>query len=126
MTRHVFEDWAPLFVRWEIGLLDELGFGLDLTRCAATGSADDLIYVSPRTGRAVSRAGGDAYRDRLLPLPPFLLGRQAGEPTRRDALAGLELTAHFIAQWVLAPHHKTIPDARNRLTELAARATESA
>jgi DNA repair protein RecO (recombination protein O) len=126
MTRHVFEDWAPLFVRWEIGLLDELGFGLDLTRCAATGSADDLIYVSPRTGRAVSRAGGEAYRDRLLPLPPFLLGRQAGEPTRRDALAGLELTAHFIAQWVLAPHHKTIPDARNRLTELAARATESA
>ena len=66
MTRHVFEDWAPLFVRWEIGLLDELGFGLDLTRCAATGSPDDLIYVSPRTGRAVSRAGGEAYRDRLL------------------------------------------------------------
>ena len=126
MTRHAFEDWAPLFVRWEIGLLDELGFGLDLTRCAATGSPDDLIYVSPRTGRAVSRAGGEAYRDRLLPLPQFLLGRQAGDPNPRDALAGLELTAHFLAQWVLAPHHKTIPDARNRLTELAARATESA
>ena len=126
MTRHAFEDWAPLFVRWEIGLLDELGFGLDLTRCAATGSLDDLIYVSPRTGRAVSRTGGEAYRDRLLALPPFLLGRQAGEPNPRDALAGLELTAHFLTQWVLAPHHKTIPDARNRLTELAARATESA
>ncbi len=126
MTRHDFDDWAPLFVRWEIGLLDELGFGLDLTRCAATGSADDLIYVSPRTGRAVSRAGGEAYRDRLLALPPFLLGRQAGDPNPRDALAGLELTAHFIAQWVLSPHHKTIPEARNRLTELAARNTESA
>jgi DNA repair protein RecO (recombination protein O) len=126
MTRHAFEDWAPLFVRWEIGLLDELGFGLDLTRCAATGSADDLIYVSPRTGRAVSRAAGEAYRDRLLALPPFLLGRQAGEPNPRDALKGLELTAHFLAQWVLAPHHKTIPEARNRLTELAARNTESA
>ena len=126
MTRHAFEDWAPLFVRWEIGLLDELGFGLDLTRCAATGSPDDLIYVSPRTGRAVSRSSGEAYRDRLLALPPFLLGRQAGEPSPRDALAGLELTAHFLRQWVLAPHHKTIPDVRNRLTELAARATESA
>jgi len=126
MTRHDFDDWAPLFVRWELGLLDELGFGLDLTRCAATGSADDLIYVSPRTGRAVSRAGGEAYRDRLLALPPFLLGRQAGDPNPRDALAGLELTAHFIAQWVLSPHHKTIPEARNRLTELAARNTESA
>jgi len=126
MTRHDFDDWAPLFVRCELGLLDELGFGLDLTRCAATGSADDLIYVSPRTGRAVSRAGGEAYRDRLLALPPFLLGRQAGDPNPRDALAGLELTAHFIAQWVLSPHHKTIPEARNRLTELAARNTESA
>jgi DNA repair protein RecO (recombination protein O) len=126
MANHVFEDWAPLFVRWEIGLLDELGFGLDLTRCAATGSADDLIYVSPRTGRAVSRAAGEAYRDRLLSLPPFLLGRQAGDPNPRDALAGLELTAHFLAHWVLMPHHKTIPEARNRLTELAARSTESA
>jgi len=126
MANHVFEDWAPLFVRWEIGLLDELGFGLDLTRCAATGSADDLIYVSPRTGRAVSRGAGEAYRDRLLSLPPFLLGRQAGDPNPRDALAGLELTAHFLAQWVLMPHHKPIPEARNRLTELAARSTESA
>src|SRR6185295_4623247 len=62
IAEHDFEDWAPLFVRWELGLLEELGFGLDLARCAATGSADDLIYVSPRTGRAVSRAGGEAYR----------------------------------------------------------------
>jgi recombinational DNA repair protein (RecF pathway) len=79
------------------------------------------IYVAE-----LSRAGGEAYRDRLLALPQFLLGRQAGEPGARDALAGLELTAHFLTQWVLAPHHKTIPDARNRLTELAGRATESA
>ena len=76
--------------------------------------------------RAVSRAAGEAYRDRLLSLPPFLLGRQAGDPNPRDALAGLELTAHFLAHWVLMPHHKTIPEARNRLTELAARSTESA
>jgi DNA repair protein RecO (recombination protein O) len=126
MATHGFEDWAPLFVRWEIGLLDELGFGLDLSRCAATGTADDLIYVSPRTGRAVSRAAGEAYRDRLLALPAFLLGRQAGEASTHEARLGLELTAHFLARWVLAPHHKTIPEARHRLTELAARATESA
>jgi DNA repair protein RecO (recombination protein O) len=119
---HDFADWAPLFVHWEIGLLNELGFGLDLARCAATGSADDLIYVSPRTGRAVSRAGGEPYRDRLLGLPAFLLGRQAGEASPADLLAGLQLTAHFLEQWVLMPHNKSMPDARVRLTDLAVRA----
>ena len=83
--------------------------------------------MSRRERAARSRAtAGEEYRDRLLALPPFLLGRQAGEPNPRDALAGLALTAHFLAQWVLMPHHKTIPEARNRLTELAARHTESA
>src|SRR6266851_4561809 len=72
LSAHDFADWAPLFVRWEIGLLNELGFGLDLARCAATGTGDVLIYVSPRTGRAVSRAAGEPYRDRLLRLPAFL------------------------------------------------------
>ena len=62
-----------LIVRFELKLLDDLGFGLDLTECAATGTNDDLAYVSPRTGRAVSRSAGEAYRDRLLPLPPFLM-----------------------------------------------------
>ena len=123
ISAHDFADWAPLFVRWEIGLLNELGFGLDLARCAATGAADDLIYVSPRTGRAVSRGAGEPYRDRLLPLPPFLVGRQAGDAAARDLLAGLQLTAHFLEQWVLMPHNKTIPEARTRLTDLAARAT---
>jgi DNA repair protein RecO (recombination protein O) len=125
IAAHDFADWAPLFVHWEIGLLNELGFGLDLARCAATGSADDLIYVSPRTGRAVSRAAGEAYRDRLLPLPAFLLGRQAGEARAADLLAGLRLTAHFLDCWLLAPHGKPMPEARTRLTDLAARAAES-
>jgi len=125
ISLHEFADWAPLFVRWELGLLNELGFGLDLSRCAATGSADDLIYVSPRTGRAVSREGGEPYRDRLLMLPSFLLGRQAGEPTATDLVAGLKLTAHFLSQWVLIPHDKTMPEARERLTDLASRSAES-
>jgi DNA repair protein RecO (recombination protein O) len=122
---HDFADWAPLFVRWEIGLLNELGFGLDLARCAATGTADDLLYVSPRTGRAVSREAGEPYRDRLLSLPAFLLGRQAGEAEAADLLAGLQLTAHFLDQWLLMPHNKTLPEARERLTDLAARAAET-
>jgi len=126
IAAHEFADWAPLFVRWEIGLLNELGFGLDLARCAATGSADDLIYVSPRTGRAVSRGAGEPYRTRLLGLPAFLLGRQAGEASAADLLAGLQLTAHFLEQWVLTPHDRTMPEARIRLSDLAARAmTES-
>ena len=125
IAEHEFADWAPLFVRWEIGLLNELGFGLDLARCAATGIADDLIYVSPRTGRAVSREAGEPYRGRLLDLPAFLLGRQAGDASGRDLLAGLQLTAHFLEQWVLTPHDRTMPEARVRLTDLAVRAAES-
>ena len=105
---HEFHEWAPLFVRWEIGLLNELGFGLDLARCAATGSSDDLVYVSPRTGRAVSREAGEPYREKLLALPAFLLGTQAGEPGLAELQAGLTLTEHFLESWVLTPHGKKI------------------
>jgi DNA repair protein RecO (recombination protein O) len=119
IAEHDFADWVPLFVRWELGLLDELGFGLDLSRCAATGAADHLIYVSPRTGRAVSAEAGAEYRERMLPLPQFLLGRQAGDPTPADLAQGLALTAHFLDLWVLAPHQKRIPDARQRLADIA-------
>src|SRR3954469_16881368 len=70
--------WPAVYVRFEAGLLQDLGFGLDLSRCAATGSTDDLVYVSPRTGRAVSRAAGEPYHDRMLPLPPFMLSAQQG------------------------------------------------
>src|ERR1700748_2913746 len=70
--------WPAVYVRFEAGLLQDLGFGLDLSRCGATGSTDDLIYVSPRTGRAVSRGAGEPYKDKMLKLPPFLLGAQAG------------------------------------------------
>lgn len=119
-----FAHWAALYVRWEAGLLDELGFGLDLSHCAATGTTDDLIYVSPRSGRAVSRAGGAAYADRLLKLPPFLLGSQNVEPSSADIVAGLKLTACFLLDRVLKPHGKELPLARLRLQELAARESE--
>src|SRR6185312_13088250 len=76
MVADDFAHWGPLYVRWEAGLLEALGFGLDLSACAASGQSDDLVYVSPRSGRAVSRNAGADYADKLLPLPGFLLGSQ--------------------------------------------------
>jgi DNA repair protein RecO (recombination protein O) len=107
------DTWPALLVRWELGLLDELGFGLDLTRCAATGSLEDLIYVSPKTGRAVSRAAGLAYRDRLLALPAFLKGSQAGTPGQTDVADGLKLTGFFLDRHVLGPRSVAAPESRH-------------
>lgn len=105
------EVWPAVFVRFEAGLLEELGFGLDLSKCASTGSADDLIWVSPRTGRAVSRAAGAPYADKLLRLPPFMLGAQAGL-SEGDVKAGLDLTGRFLETFVFHPFNKPLPPAR--------------
>jgi DNA repair protein RecO (recombination protein O) len=110
--------WGPLYVRWEAGLLNALGFGLDLSHCAATGTSEDLIYVSPKSGRAVSRDAGAVYKERLFALPAFLLGTQAAV-ARSDIVAGLRLTGHFLHERVLMPHGKDLPAARLRLDELA-------
>jgi DNA repair protein RecO (recombination protein O) len=111
--------WPALLVRWEMLLLQDLGFGLDLSECAATGTDADLIYVSPRSGKAVSRDAGQPYCDRLLKLPRFLLEDDA--PTPADVLAGFILTGHFFERDVLSPHGLTLPAARTRLIELLAR-----
>lgn len=124
MAEQDLAHWGPLYVRWEAGLLDELGFGLDLSRCAATGRTDELIYVSPRSGRAVSRDAGAPYASRLLKLPPFLLGSQNVEPSILEILDGLKLTSIFILERVLQPHDKEIPPARVRLQERAANESE--
>jgi DNA repair protein RecO (recombination protein O) len=113
--------WPAVLVRFEMGLLGELGFGLDLSRCAVTGAADDLVWVSPRTGRAVSAAAGEAYRDRLLPLPPFLLSAQGGVAAG-DIAAGLALTGRFLQTFVFAPLNRPLPAARERLIERLAAA----
>ena len=105
------EVWPAIFVRFEAGLLEDLGFGLDLSRCAATGVMDDLIYVSPRTGRAVSADAGAPYADKLLKLPQFMLGAQAGLG-EGDVGAGLDLTGHFLEQFVFHPQNRPIPPAR--------------
>lgn len=106
--------WPAVYVRFETGLLEELGFGLDLTRCAVSGTADDLVWVSPRTGRAVSAMAGAPYADKLLALPPFLLGAQAGLRPG-DVRAGLDLTAHFLARCVFDPLNRPLPEARDRM-----------
>lgn len=108
--------WATVYVKWELGLLRELGFGLDLERCAATGRNDQLAYVSPRTGRAVSLAAGEPYRNRLLPLPPFLLA-EGGIGDRRQIVDGLRLTGHFLEGHVYGHRGRRLPAARLRLAE---------
>jgi DNA repair protein RecO (recombination protein O) len=110
--------WPALMVRWELALLDELGFGLDLGTCAATGTSENLIYVSPRSGRAVSAATGEPYKDRLLALPSFLKGKVTGEITPHDVAAGFELTGHFLKTRVLAPRELLMPEARDRMVAL--------
>jgi len=103
--------WPAVYVRFEAGLLTDLGFELDLSKCTVTGSVDDLIYVSPRTGRAVSRDAGEPYKERLLALPPFLLSSQGGL-NEGDVRSGLELTGHFLEQHVFAPMNRPLPPAR--------------
>jgi len=108
--------WPAIYVRLELGLLQELGFGLDLTTCAATGATEDLAYVSPRTGRAVSRAAAEPYKDRLLALPVWL---SAGGLPVDDAalLEGFAVTGHFLERHVFWPHNKPLPAARSRFME---------
>jgi DNA repair protein RecO (recombination protein O) len=108
--------WAPAYVAWECDLLAAVGFGLDLARCAVTGTNQDLAYVSPRTGRAVSREAAAPYLDKLLPLPAFLWRPEA--PTAHaDIIAGLVLTRHFLRYHLLEPQGGRLPEARERLFE---------
>lgn len=104
----------PDLVRWELTLLAELGYGLDLGRCAVTGTSEQLAWVSPRTGRAVCQAAAGPWKERLLPLPPFLQGDEADVA---GCAAGLALTGHFLARNAFGSHHKPIPPARERLMD---------
>ena len=119
---HEPHDAGELFVRFEIAVLDDLGFGLDLTRCAATGSTDELSYVSPKTGRAVSGEAGAPWQDRLLALPPFLTdgNRQASD---RDSLCeAFDLTGYFLMRHVYKPRGIDMPEARSGFIQAALKA----
>jgi len=123
-------SWPALYVRFELDLLTELGFGLDLSRCAATGQSDDLAYVSPKTGRAVSTTAGEPYRDRLLSLPSFLTRPAVSNGiSPADILNGLRLTGFFLEQHVFAHQppapagRSPLPAARDRLITVLQRRT---
>jgi DNA repair protein RecO (recombination protein O) len=105
---------ASHVVRFELGMLAELGFGLDLVQCAATGTAGDLIYVSPKSGRAVSRGAGEPWRDRLLSLPAFLAENDEREPQPDELAAGFALTGFFLTRHVLEPRGLALSEARER------------
>ena len=112
--------WAVALVRYELLLLAELGFGLDLERCGVTEGANDLAFVSPKSGRAVSRAAAVGYERRLLALPPFLT--EGGEANWEDILAGLRLTGHFLERDILIGKGADVLAARGRLVERLKRA----
>jgi DNA repair protein RecO (recombination protein O) len=113
-------DWPPDYLRWELELLQTLGFGLDLTRCAVTGGREDLAYVSPKTGRAVGRDAAGEWAARLLPLPPVLLGQ--GPATPQEIAQGLQLTGVFLNRGLMPIlGDKTLPAARGRLLANLAR-----
>ena len=116
--------WGSALVRFELLLLAEMGFGLDLDRCAVTGSNDDLVAVSPKTGRAVSAAEAEPYQGKLLALPAFV--REGGEASWKDILDGLDLTGHFVARDVVTDRSQPVWEARVRLVERLRRAGGSA
>lgn len=110
------EHALPLLVAWEAALLAELGYGLDLTVCAATGTTENLVWVSPKSGRAVSAEAGAPYADRLLPLPAFL--RDDKKPSHvQEWLAGLRLTGFFLTRDAFGLQHRPLPQARVMLQD---------
>ena len=122
------------YLRLELLMLAETGYGLDLSSCAATSKTTELIYVSPKSGRAVSREAGDPYKDRLLKLPPFFRPREGSDPADGQELApslgvdlkdGLALTGYFLQHWLLEANGKKVPPARARLQQILYKAAES-
>lgn len=113
---HDIDVWPALYVRFEMALLQALGYGLDLSECAATGSTENLTHVSPRSGRAVCAKAAEPYLDKLLLLPPFLRGHNKVEAG--DIIDGLSLSGTFLKTRVFHSHNRDIPEARSRLREV--------
>ncbi len=110
-------DWQAVYVRYEVELLAACGYGLDLSSCAVTGESSELAYVSPKTGRAVTRAGAGHYRNLLLPLPRFLCDANTEASTEQIA-QGLALTGFFLSKWLFATRHGRLPAARQQFMAL--------
>ncbi len=118
------ESWAPTYVMWELAFLRELGFGIDLTKCAVSGTTKNLTHISPKSGRAVSTKAAEPYLDKLLVLPHFLRPQRSGGDDA-DVLAGLQMTAHFLEHWAFVHHTQGLPESRTRFQERFARQTQS-
>lgn len=116
--------WGVTYIMWEIALLRELGFALNLTRCAGGGDPATLSWVSPKSGHAVSAEKGAPYGDKLLPLPAFLKPER-GDATDDEILKGLRMTAHFLEHWVFNHHRSGVPAARLRFHERFEKSVES-
>jgi len=116
--------WAGALARLELAILSALGYGLDLASCAATGTRENLAYVSPKSARAVSREAAGPYKERLLPLPGFLLDAPLADVTSDDVLGGLRLTGFFLDRQVWVVHGKGQPPARDRFIASLMRATQ--
>lgn len=108
--------WWGEYARLELLLLRECGFRLDFRACAATGVRENLVYLSPKTGRAVSRQAGAPYHEKMLPLPAFFLQHEIA-PQRKEMLEALRTTGYFLAHFVLAPHGRNLPKARTQLID---------
>ena len=106
----------PLMARFEERLLAEAGFALDLSQCAATGSRENLIYVSPKSGRAVSASAGEPWRDKLLPLPAFFLAGDGAAPTAAELDAAFRLTGHFLLRDLFQPRGQNLPELAPRVS----------
>jgi len=117
---------GPLMVRFELRLLEELGFGLDLSSCAGSGRRNDLVYVSPKSGRAVSRIAGDPWKDKLLALPAFLAGQPSVVPNEADIANAFDLTSYFLRRHVYEPRAIKEPDARAGFVAAVRRAIANA
>ena len=116
LIEHLQNDaiWPAVLVKWEMGLLEELGFGLDLSKCAVSGDTAGLSHVSPRTGRAVCAREAGPWQDKLLALPAFVTGASSA-PTRAEVAQGLKLTGHFLARHIFEPRGVSAPEQRQRI-----------
>lgn len=116
LIEHLQDDaiWPAVLVKWEMGLLEELGFGLDLSKCAVSGETVSLTHVSPRTGRAVCAREADPWKDKLLALPAFVAG-PSGEASNAEVIQGLKLTGHFLARHIFEPRGVSAPEQRQRI-----------
>jgi DNA repair protein RecO (recombination protein O) len=125
LIEHLQDDaiWPAVLVKWEMGLLEELGFGLDLSKCAVSGDTAGLTHVSPRTGRAVCAREAEPWKDKLLALPSFVAGA-SGEASNAEIVQGLKLTGHFLARHIFEPRGVSVPEQRQRILRWLAQADQ--